>query len=65
MPLFTRIKNFAKNNWSFGALVLLPIARLLWRVFMGDGKKASTSSSVPRVGDTYKKGDVIDVEVKK
>lgn len=45
--------------------MLLPIARLLWRVFMGDGKKASTSSSVPRVGDTYKKGDVIDVEVKK
>jgi len=66
MSFFTKIKNFAKNNWSFGALVLVPIARLLWRAFIGDGKKpnASRSSSLP-TGDTYKKGDVIDIEVKK
>lgn len=64
MSLFTKIKNFAKNNWSFGALVLLPIARLLWRAFVGDSKKSGSARSV-QTGDTYKKGDVIDIEVKK
>jgi cadmium resistance protein CadD (predicted permease) len=64
--MFARIKNFVKSNWSFGTLVLVPIARLLWRVFIGDGKKPNSSRSSSTIsGDTYKKGDVIDIEVKK
>lgn len=58
------MKDFAKSNWSFGALVLVPIVRLLWRAFFGSGKTPHTQRPTP-TGDTYKKGDVIDVEVKK
>ncbi len=65
MSFFTRIKNFAKSNWTFGTLVLLPIARLLWRAFVGPSKPNSSRPSSTPVGDTYKKGDVIDIEVKK
>jgi hypothetical protein len=65
MSFFTRIKNFAKSNWTFGTLVLVPIFRLLWRAFFGSGKSGSSRPSSAPIGDTYKKGDVIDIEVKK
>lgn len=65
MSFFTKIKSFAKSNWTFGVLVVLPIVRFLWRAFVDKSGSGSGASSQNRLGDTYKRGDVIDVEVKK
>lgn len=66
MTFFQRLKNIAKSNWSFLALVIFPIVKLIWRAVVGKPSQGSGTSrpSVPS-GDTYKRGDVIDVEVKK
>jgi hypothetical protein len=69
MSFITNLKNFVKSNWTFTALVVLPVLRFLWRVFTD--KKTSGASSTnpssrkPIEGEIYKAGDVIDVEVKK
>lgn len=64
MSFFQKLKNIAKSNWSFLALVVFPVVRLIWRAIAGTGTKEKPRTSVPS-GETYKRGDVIDVEVKK
>lgn len=66
MTFFQRIKSIAKNHWSFWMLVVFPVVRLIWRAVMGRSAQggASSRTAVPS-GDTYKRGDVIDVEAKK
>ncbi len=65
MSFITKIKSFAKSNWTFGALVVVPVLRVLWRAFVGDKKTPNPLRPTPITGDTYKKGDVIDVEIRK
>ena len=63
MAFFAKLKSLAKSNWTFVALVILPVLRFLWRLFVGKSSSSSTSPKTP-IGDSYKRGDVIDVEVK-
>lgn len=67
MSFLRNIATFAKKNWTFFAMVLVPILRFLWRVVLRAGKTSSAKAQKEHMisGETYKKGDVIDVEIKK
>lgn len=64
MSFFQKLKNIAKSNWSFLALVIFPVVRLIWRAVMGTSAKEKPRAASPS-GNVYKRGDVIDVEVRK
>jgi hypothetical protein len=67
MAFFGNIAKLAKKNWTFVAVVVVPMLRFLWRLFTRPKKSASVKGAPGNVitGETYKKGDVIDVQVKK
>ncbi len=67
MSFLSRAKNFIKKYWTFITVIGVPVIRFMWKLLTGTKSSSSAKKNMfESLGsEGYKKGDVIDVEVKK